>query len=305
MANTTNSLQICEVGPRDGLQSASRVLSVQERIDFVDRLIAAGLKKIEVGSLVNPKLVPTMAESEVVFVTLAQKHPGLRDDFSLLVPNEHGLNKAKEIDCRSVALFSATSNTFNKKNINRTVAESIEQLKPLIVEARAAKMRVRLYISTVFDCAYEGTMDPVKGLEAFLPFFDAVDEISLGDTTGRATTQQIKTLLASKILDAYLPKLWWHFHDTFQLAGENTRYCMQQGFLQYDSSAGGIGGCPFSPGAKGNIATEKVIAIAEEMGIKHSYSLSPSSPALLPEGDGSTEKLSSSPSGRGIKGEGK
>ena len=266
-------LQICEVGPRDGLQSAAKILSVQERVEFVDNLLKAGLNKIEVGSLVNPKLVPTMASSEVVFVTLAQKYPERRTDFSLLVPNEHGLNKAREIDCRSIALFSATSNTFNQKNINRTVQESIEQLKPLIIEARAAKMRVRLYISTVFDCAYEGTMDPVKGLEAFLPFFNTVDEISLGDTTGRATIAQIKTLLASKILDPYLPKLWWHFHDTFQLAGENTRYCMQQGFLQYDSSAGGIGGCPFSPGAKGNIATEKVLQIAEELNIPHSYNL--------------------------------
>lgn len=273
MSERLSSLKICEVGPRDGLQSASQILSVQERIAFVERLIAAGLDKIEVGSLVNPKLVPTMAESEVVFVTLAQKYPERRNEFSLLVPNEHGLNKAREIDCRSVALFSATSNTFNQKNINRTVQESIDQLKPLIAEAHAAKMRVRLYISTVFDCAYEGTMDPVKGLEVFLPFFNTVDEISLGDTTGRATTEQIKTLLACKILDPYLPKLWWHFHDTFQLAGENTRYCMQQGFLQYDSSAGGIGGCPFSPGAKGNIATEKVITIAEKMGIKHSFDL--------------------------------
>ena len=274
MADPVNSLQICEVGPRDGLQSASKVLSVQERVEFVDHLIAAGLSKIEVGSLVNPKLVPTMAESEVVFVTLCQKYPDRRSEFSLLVPNEHGLNKAKEIDCRSVALFSATSNTFNKKNINRTVEESIGQLKPLIGEARAAKMQVRLYISTVFDCAYEGTMDPVKGLEAFVPFFNTVDEISLGDTTGRATVAQIQSLLGSKILDPYLPKLWWHFHDTFQLAGENTRYCMQQGFLQYDSSAGGIGGCPFSPGAKGNIATEKVIAIADELGLKHNYNMS-------------------------------
>lgn len=274
MADPVNSLQICEVGPRDGLQSASKVLSVPERVEFVDRLIAAGLSKIEVGSLVNPKLVPTMAESEVVFVTLCQKYPDRRSEFSLLVPNEHGLNKAKEIDCRSVALFSATSNTFNKKNINRTVEESIGQLKPLIGEARAAKMQVRLYISTVFDCAYEGTMDPLKGLEAFVPFFSTVDEISLGDTTGRATVAQIRSLLGSKILDPYLPKLWWHFHDTFQLAGENTRYCMQQGFLQYDSSAGGIGGCPFSPGAKGNIATEKVIAIADELGLKHNYNMS-------------------------------
>lgn len=268
-----DQLQICEVGPRDGLQSAAQILSVQERVEFVENLITTGLTKIEVGSLVNPKLVPTMAESEVVFVTLAQKYPERRADFSLLVPNEHGLNKAKEIECSSIALFSATSNTFNQKNINRTVQESIDQLEPLIARARAAKMRVRLYISTVFDCAYEGTMDPIAGIRLFQSLFDGVDEISLGDTTGRATLSQIEALLESNALAGQLQKLWWHFHDTFQLAGQNARYCMQRGFMRFDSSAGGIGGCPFSPGAKGNIATEKVIAIANELGIRHNINL--------------------------------
>lgn len=262
-------LKICEVGPRDGLQSASRVLSVSERVDFVSRLLSHGLNKIEVGSLVNPKLVPTMADSDEVYRQLSERHPEHRAGFSLLVPNERGLTKALEIGCHNIALFSATSDTFNRRNINRSVAESLQDLNQLIHIASEKSMTIRLYISTVFDCAYQGTMDAVAGLKLFLPLFDRVDEISLGDTTGRATRTQIENLLQSQILSPFREKIWWHFHDTFQLAAENTRYCMQQGYTQFDSSAGGIGGCPFSPGAKGNIATEKVIAIAEEMGFTH------------------------------------
>jgi hydroxymethylglutaryl-CoA lyase len=262
-------LEICEVAPRDGLQSASQVLSVSERITFIERLIACGLTKIEVGSLVNPKLVPTMADSDQVFSEILRKHPQLKNQISLLVPNQRGLDRAAEIGCKSVALFSATSETFNKKNINRGVQESIAELGFLIAAARRERMVIRLYISTVFDCAYQGTMHPVEDLKAFLPLFESVDEISLGDTTGRATKAQLEELLASGLLSPFREKLWWHFHDTFQLAGENAHYCMEQGFVKFDSSAGGIGGCPFSPGAKGNIATEKVIAIAEQLGFNH------------------------------------
>lgn len=274
----TNQLTICEVGPRDGLQSAAQVLTVEQRVDFVAGLVGCGLSKIEVGSLVNPKLVPTMANSDEVFERLCQKLPQNKENFSLLVPNEKGLNRALEIGCQSVAFFTATSDTFNRKNINRSVAESIADLNPLIARAKAGGMHVRLYLSTVFDCAYEGTKTPEKDLVPFLPFFDQVDEISLGDTTGRATQQQVAALIAYDLLKPWRNKIWWHFHDTYQLAEANTRYCMQQGFTQFDSSAGGIGGCPFSPGAKGNIATEKVLRIADEIGLKHSVQL----PLTLP-----------------------
>ncbi len=274
----TNQLTICEVGPRDGLQSAAQVLTVEQRVDFVAGLVGCGLSKIEVGSLVNPKLVPTMANSDEVFERLCQKLPQNKENFSLLVPNEKGLNRALEIGCQSVAFFTATSDTFNRKNINRSVAESIADLNPLIARAKAGGMHVRLYLSTVFDCAYEGTKTPEKDLVPFLPFFDQVDEISLGDMTGRATQQQVAALIAHDLLKPWRNKIWWHFHDTYQLAEANTRYCMQQGFTQFDSSAGGIGGCPFSPGAKGNIATEKVLRIADEIGLKHSVQL----PLALP-----------------------
>jgi hydroxymethylglutaryl-CoA lyase len=273
-------LEICEVAPRDGLQSAATILSAAERVAFIARLVESGLTKIEVGSLVNPKLVPTMADSDAVFTGIGAQFPQWKESFSLLVPNRRGLDRAKEIGCTSVALFSATSETFNKKNINRGVAESILELEGLIADARKSRMHIRLYVSTVFDCAYQGTMQPIQDLKAFLPLFEKVDEVSLGDTTGRATVAQITELLDSEILKPFNDKLWWHFHDTFQLAGENTRFCIEQGFRKFDSSAGGIGGCPFSPGAKGNIATEKVIAIAEEMGLKHN--IDPGKLAALP-----------------------
>ncbi len=273
-----NPLSICEVGPRDGLQSAAQVLTTEQRVEFVAGLVARGLRKVEVGSLVNPKLVPAMANSDEVFNRLRDRLPENKNNFSLLVPNEKGLNRAIEIGCHSVAFFTATSDTFNKKNINRSMTESLADLAPLIARAKSNGMLVRLYISTVFDCAYEGTKTPEKDLVPFLPFFDQVDEISLGDTTGRATQAQVAALIAHDLLKPWRNKIWWHFHDTYQLAEANTRYCMQQGFTQFDSSAGGIGGCPFSPGAKGNIATEKVLRIAEEVGLTHSVRL----PLALP-----------------------
>lgn len=273
-----SKLEICEVGPRDGLQSAAQILSVAERVTFVSGLVACGLTKVEVGSLVNPKLVPTMAGSDEVFAALIERHPEHRDGFSLLVPNEKGLMRAIEIGCSSVAFFTATSETFNKKNINRSVAESLAELNPLIAQAHEQRMRTRLYISTVFDCAYEGTKHPERDLQQFLPLFDRVDEISLGDTTGKATTMQVAALVEHGILQPWREKIWWHFHDTYRLAAANVRYAIGQGFTCFDASAGGIGGCPFSPGAKGNIATEKVIEIAEELGLAHSVQL----PLALP-----------------------
>jgi hydroxymethylglutaryl-CoA lyase len=275
-----DSLEICEVGPRDGLQSASQILSVEARVEFVQQLVAAGLKKIEVGSLVNPRLVPTMADSDRVYAALQPTVATTGALYSLLVPNTRGLEQAIAIGCKSIALFTATSETFNLKNINRSVAESLAELNPMIDRARKAGMVIRLYVSTVFDCAYEGTMDATNDLKRFVPLFNEVDEISLGDTTGRATKKQVSDLVDSGLLANFQDKLWWHFHDTFQLAGENAAWCMQNGFRKFDSSAGGIGGCPFSPGAKGNIATEKVIALAEAHGIDHGIRLPLALPGL-------------------------
>ncbi|AFM12009.1 hydroxymethylglutaryl-CoA lyase [Turneriella parva] len=275
---SAKQLEICEVGPRDGLQSAAQILSVAARVAFVEQLVAAGLTKVEVGSLVNPKLVPTMADSDKVYSALQPTAAAASAEFSLLVPNPRGLEQAIAIGCKSIAFFTATSETFNQKNINRSVAESLADLTPMINRARTAGMTTRLYISTVFDCAYEGTMDAVNDLKRFVPLFTQVDEISLGDTTGRATKKQVSDLVASGLLANFHDKIWWHFHDTYRLAAENATWCMQNGFRKFDSSAGGIGGCPFSPGAKGNIATEKVLQLADAVGLQHGVKL----PLALP-----------------------
>lgn len=271
-------LEICEVSPRDGLQSAAQILTVEQRVAFVAGLVACGLDKIEVGALVNPKLVPAMADSDAVYLRLAELLPDKCANFSLLVPNTKGLERALAIGCRYVAFFTATSETFNKKNINRSVAESITEITPLIARAKAAGMRVRLYISTVFDCAYEGTKTPEEDLRPFLPLWDGVDEISLGDTTGKATEEQVARLITHGVLEPWRAKIWWHFHDTFNRAEANTLCAMRYHFTRFDSSAGGIGGCPFSPGAKGNIATEKLLHLAEKMGLAHAVCL----PLALP-----------------------
>ncbi|MBV6493935.1 MAG: 3-hydroxy-3-isohexenylglutaryl-CoA/hydroxy-methylglutaryl-CoA lyase [Turneriella sp.] len=266
-------LEICEVAPRDGLQSASKILTVDERVRFIENLLSHGLTKIEVGSIVNPRLVPTMADSDAVYTKLLQKHPANQENFSLLVPNEKGLTRAKEIGCTYVALFTATSETFNKKNINRSVSESINDIAHLIQSARGHGMRIRLYISTVFDCAYEGTKNPEADLPRFASLFADADEISLGDTTGKASLVQLTQLIQSGFLKPWHEKIWWHFHDTYQRAEANVRYALEANFRRFDSSAGGIGGCPFSPGAKGNISTEKVVALAEALNIPHSIHL--------------------------------
>lgn len=271
-------LEICEVAPRDGLQSAAQILTVEQRVAFVAGLVACGLDKIEVGALVNPKLVPAMADSDAVYLRLAELLPDKCANFSLLVPNAKGLERALDVGCRYVAFFTATSETFNKKNINRSVADSITEITPLIVRAKRAGMRVRLYISTVFDCAYEGTKTPEEDLLPFLPLWDGVDEISLGDTTGKATEEQITRLIAHGILESWRAKIWWHFHDTFNRAEANALCAMRHHFTRFDSSAGGIGGCPFSPGAKGNIATEKLLHLAERLGLAHGVRL----PLALP-----------------------
>ena len=262
----SDRLQICEVAPRDGLQSLGRVLTVNQRIEFCRRLIRAGLTKIEVGALVNPQAVPAMADSDQVFISLKKEFPDA--SLSLLIPNEKGLLRALEIGVSSIAFFTATSETFNRKNINRSVKESISLIGSMAEQARQGRCNLlRLYISTVFDCAYEGSKNPIEDLPQFEPLFSLVDEISLGDTTGRGDGKNMSELLGWLAKKSYKDKIWWHFHDTWQRAEELARLALAAGYRKFDSSAGGIGGCPFSPGAKGNIDTMKLIKLAHDLSI--------------------------------------
>ena len=260
-------LQVCEVGPRDGLQSLGLVLSIEERAAFIRELSAAGLKKQEVGSMVNPRYVPEMQNSGLLYKMLAE-NSNPEDELILLVPNERGLEDALSVGCRSLAFFSATSESFNQKNIRMSVQESIEVITEML-KGIDNSIHKRLYISTVFHCPYDGIMQEELALEKFSTLFELVDEISLGDTTGKSEPEQVENLAGILAEHAFKDKIWWHFHDTYQRAKANCRTTIKRGFTKYDSSAGGIGGCPFAPGAKGNISTESLLLVAEEEGLNH------------------------------------
>lgn len=262
-------LEICEVAPRDGLQSLGVVIAADQRVQFIKNLFSIGLKKQEIGALVNPKWVPEMANSDTVFNLLKEQFtPSEISNFALLVPNQRGLDRALELECKYLAFFTATSETFNQKNINTSVKESIHQIETMLKQVANLEIQTRLYISTVFHCPYEGFMRLDKALIEFEPLFDLVDEISLGDTTGYATPTLVKQLGVELTKQKYHEKIWWHFHDTLNKAVENASVAIDLGYRKFDSSAGGIGGCPFAPGARGNIATQDLIQLAKEKGLR-------------------------------------
>lgn len=265
------TLEICEVGPRDGLQSLGLTLSEGQRENFIGTLIDAGLTKLEVGSIVNPAYVPEMAWSDTLYKHLTQKY-SYRNDLimGLLIPNMKGLKIALSVNCKYLAFFTATSETFNKKNIHISPAESLTKIQEMLSGLKNQNILKRLYISTVFHCAYEGIMD-VQKVFFFEEVFSEFDEISLGDTTGRGQIAQLKDLCDILEKKPYKEKIWWHFHDTYNMAEQNAKYAMERGYTKFDSSAGGIGGCPFSPGAKGNISTEKIISTAQSAGLHIKY----------------------------------
>jgi hydroxymethylglutaryl-CoA lyase len=214
--------------------------------------------EIEASAFVSPRWVPQLADAEAVFAGITRR-PGVV--YSALVPNEHGLDRAFSARAEKIALFTAASETFNRKNINATIAESIARFVPVARRARAAGLPLRGYVSTAFWCPYEGQIAPERAVRVIDQLFDlGVEEVSIGDTIGKATPDDVKTLL-----DLLLPRiapgrLALHVHDTYGHAAENVRAAFARGIEIYDSSAGGIGGCPYAPGASGNIATEVLAA---------------------------------------------
>ena len=263
---------VYEVGPRDGLQNEAETLSVEVRAEYVDRLTEAGLPAIEVGSFVSPKAIPQLADTGEVF---ARIHRASGTRYPALVPNLKGLERAIEAGVREIAVFTAASETFNRRNINAGVDESIERFRPVVTRAREEKIRVRAYVSTAFGCPYEGTVSPDAVREVVHKLLDLpVDEISIGDTIGVATPagvyDVIETLYDSGVTRAVLAL---HFHDTRGTGLANVYAGLQCGIPTYDSSAGGIGGCPYAPGAAGNLATEDLIYLLEGLDIDTGVSL--------------------------------
>jgi hydroxymethylglutaryl-CoA lyase len=263
---------VYEVGPRDGLQNEKETLSLDDRAAFIDGLAEAGLPAIEVGSFVSPKAVPQLADTEELYRRI-HRVSGVR--YPALVPNEKGLERALAAGVREIAVFTAASETFARKNINAGVDESIERFRPVVARAQQEKVRVRGYVSTVFGCPYEGAVAPEAVREVVHKLLDlAVDEISLGDTIGVATPNDvfdvIETLYESGVTRGVLAL---HFHDTRGTALANVFAGLQCGVTTYDASAGGLGGCPYAPGASGNLATEDLVYLLDGLGIHSGVTL--------------------------------
>ena len=257
--------RLVEVGPRDGLQNEKIPLPVAAKVAFVDALSETGLKEIEAGAFVNPKSVPQMADSEIVFARIKRK-PGVI--YSALVPNEKGLDLALACKADKISVFTAASETFNQKNIKASIKESIDRFKPVVLRTRQAKLPVRGYVSTAFWCPFEGQVKPEKVVEVVKMLSGiGVQEFSIGDTIGKASPDEVRKLLF--LLCKAVPKdsIFLHFHNTFGRAVANSIVAWKTfGITGFDASTGGVGGCPYAPGATGNVATESLVSAFKAAG---------------------------------------
>ena len=261
----SDSVRIVEVGPRDGLQNEKTPVGVADRIAFIEALLGAGLRTVEVGAFVSPKAIPQMVNSDQVLRGV-NRHPD--GEFHVLVPNEKAYEAARAAGARVIAVFASASEGFSRANINCTVAESIERFKPVIARAKADGVRVRGYISCVLGCPFDGEVKPQAVVEVADHLWDlGCYEVSLGDTIGVGTPLKAKRLLRAVAGSVPIAHLAMHFHDTYGQALANLYAGMEEGARVIDSAAGGLGGCPFAPGATGNVATEDVVYMLEGMGI--------------------------------------
>ena len=264
--NYPQQVTIVEVGPRDGLQNESAFVNTAAKIELINLLSQSGLKHIEVTSFVSPKAIPQLADNEQVFQSI-NKPAHLH--FSALVPNERGMLKALKAGVKEVAVFTAASESFNQRNINCSIAESIARFEPVFRLAKANKLRVRAYISCVLGCPYEGHIAPqqVAAVSDLLLNLGA-DEICLGDTIGVGTPKQTETLIKEVLKNTPLTQLAMHFHDTYGQAIANILTSLECGINRFDSSVAGLGGCPYARGASGNVATEDVLYLMHGLGIE-------------------------------------
>jgi len=267
----TSAISIVEVGPRDGLQNEERTLTVDQRFAFIKHLAGSGLKRIEVGAFVSPKWVPQMAGSQELITELYRRKSEFPKDirFSALVPNVKGMESALETPIQEIAIFGACSESFSKKNINCTIEESLERFKDVTVMAKKNKRKVRGYLSVAFGCPYEGKVSEAKVVELAQRYIRlGVYEVVIGDTIGVANPAQVKSLLAKLKRKIPVKKLALHFHDTRGTALANVMAALTAGIRNFDSSFGGLGGCPYARGASGNLATDDLLYMLHGMGFK-------------------------------------
>ena len=259
-----DEVRIVEVGPRDGLQSISEPISTIEKKTYIDMLSEAGCSEIEVTSFVSPKWVPQLADAKDISSSIQRND---HTTYTALVPNKKGLEAAMESGYRSVAIFTAASETFSQKNTNGSIEQNFERFEEMIPIWEENEIRVRAYISTCWVCPYEGDIGSKTVIKVIQDLLDiGVHEISLGDTIGKATPNDVEYLLKI-ILDNWSSELFaLHMHDTYNMATENITIGLGMGIRIFDSSAGGVGGCPYAPGASGNISTETVLRVCNEQG---------------------------------------
>ncbi|MDN3521143.1 hydroxymethylglutaryl-CoA lyase [Halomonas ramblicola] len=258
-------VRLVEVGPRDGLQNEPEPIATATKLELIDRLGAAGLSYIEAASFVSPKWVPQMADHREVMLNLARLD-GVT--YSALTPNLKGLEAALECGVEEVAVFGAASEAFSQKNINCSVAESLERFAPVLERAQQANVRVRGYVSCVLGCPYEGEIAPAKVAEVARALHEmGCYEVSLGDTIGTGTPLKAKRMLEAVSKDIPMAQLAAHFHDTYGQALANLYAVLEEGVAVVDSSVAGLGGCPYAKGASGNVASEDVVYLLDGLGI--------------------------------------
>jgi hydroxymethylglutaryl-CoA lyase len=262
----TDFVRIVEVGPRDGLQNEKAIIATADKIELIDRLSRTGLRSIEATSFVSPKWVPQLADAAEVFGAIARR-PGI--SYPVLVPNEKGYERAREVGAQEVAVFTAASEAFNRKNINAGIDESIERFRPVLERARADGVKVRGYVSTVLGCPYQGEV-PVADVVRVAARLHALGcyEISLGDTIGVGTPRKARAMLKAVASEVPLSALAVHFHDTYGQALANILACLEEGVAVVDSAVSGTGGCPYAKGASGNVASEDVVYLLHGMGLE-------------------------------------
>ncbi len=260
-----HAVRIVEVGARDGLQNEKTIVPTAIKIELIDRLSATGLRTIEATSFVSPKWVPQLADAAEVFASIERK-PGV--SYPVLVPNLQGYERARAVGADEVAVFTAASEAFNRKNINASIDESIERFAPVLERARAGGVKVRGYVSTVLGCPYQGDV-PIDDVVRVAARMHALGcyEISLGDTIGIGTPSKARAMLRAVAGVVPMSALAVHFHDTRGQALANILACLEEGVAVVDSSVSGTGGCPYAKGATGNVATEDVVYMLEGMGI--------------------------------------
>jgi hydroxymethylglutaryl-CoA lyase len=261
-----SAVTIYEVGPRDGLQNESRLIPTDDKVALIDALSETGLPAIELTSFVNPKWIPQLADG-VEVARRVKRRPGVR--YSALVPNRQGFDSALKAGMPEIAVFLSASETHNKKNVNKTIAATLEAFSEVVPPALERGLRVRAYVSTVYGCPYEGKVDPARALELCRALRAmGCYQISLGDTIGVANPRQVRDVLARVLAENPSEAVAVHFHDTRGTALANILIAVEMGITTVDAALGGLGGCPYAPGASGNVATEDVIYMLEEMGVR-------------------------------------